>query len=450
MTDRNADRLAFRDGPHRWEGTLIVAVLLGLFAGIGMSAAAAPGAGDEDPAQATVVLNDGTEIAGTIVKETDDAVILRSAFGVTTIRRERIKEIRRGNSPLIEEFQERFEEAAARRRPAELLDLAEWAHRKGLEVEWRRTLDKVIEFDPDNTRARSELGHARLDGKWIEEREVEELLGQGYRLKGLELVKPEVGKTPSPKKADKPRKGSSAEKPKARKLSSAEKKKLEREREKRRKQQERYRRQRQLEYEGVAWRDRWQLKSSHYRIVCDSTEKVARTYMAIMEELHRVLSTRFKQRSLRSQKPTVTIYRNQQEFMNKTGMPKGVGGFYQPSSESVHAYHGTFGLTGTTFKVLAHEGTHQFQGKVLPNMRNFPKWIIEGMAVYYGDGSRLDHDKEKIVVGLVPRDRLFHIQEKMLQGTHTPLRSLVNLPGNKFGGSQYADSWSLLYYCFDG
>jgi hypothetical protein len=185
-------------------------------------------------------------------------------------------------------------------------------------------------------------------------------------------------------------------------------------------------------------------------IECNSTPEVARTYQWIMEALHATLSKIFKSPDVRSQKPIVKIYRNHDEFMLKTGMGGGVGGFYQPTTQNVTAYHGTFGLTGTTFTVLAHEGTHAFQGKKLARMGNYPNWFIEGMAVYFGDGSKLDYKKKKLVSGLIPRDRLFHIQEKIREGTHTPLSKLGGLPRNRFGGSQYADSWAVMHFLING
>ena len=72
------------------------------------------------------------------------------------------------------------------------------------------------------------------------------------------------------------------------------------------------------------------------------------------------------------------------------------------------------------------------------------------MAVYYGDGSKLDYDKKRMVSGLIPRDRLFHIQEKMRSKTHTPLTKLIAMPQRRFTGSHYADGWSLVYFFFDG
>jgi len=83
-------------------------------------------------------------------------------------------------------------------------------------------------------------------------------------------------------------------------------------------------------------------------------------------------------------------------------------------------------------------------------MGNYPNWYIEGMAVYFGDGSKLDYSKKKIVSGLIPRDRLFHIQEKIREKKHTPLSKLGGLARNRFSGTHYADSWAVWHYFING
>ena len=124
-----------------------------------------------------------------------------------------------------------------------------------------------------------------------------------------------------------------------------------------------------------------------------------------------------------------------------------MGGYYNPGTQTVTAYHGTFGFTGTTFSVLCHEGTHYYQGLVLKDFENMPIWLIEGLAVYFGDGSVFDPKKAKIEVGKIPRDRLADIQERMLIQRNTPIEKLITMTRyNGFSGTQYADAWALIYF----
>ena len=409
-----------------------------------------PRAGEE---KVIVILEDGTELAGTLIDETPDRISIRSAFGVTTILRSKIKEIQRGVNPAQREHRERANRARRKKTAAGWYEVGDWARGMGLETEAMEAFGEAIKLDPDHEPSHLARGEARFEGKWIDSGRVDDLIAKGWVRRGADLV-PGTGSgevLPEPDvEAPEPRREGTSLEPRARVLSPEEMARRNRDLERRRKDREKFERKKRKEFEGVPWSSRHVIKSTNYRIECNSTYEVARTYQWIMEALNLTLSGIFKDRSLRSQIPTVFIYRNHDEFMLKTGMNPGVGGFYQPSSQNVYGYHGTFGLTGTTYTVLAHEGTHQFQGRVLPRMANFPNWLIEGMAVYFGDGSKLDYRKRKIVTGLIPRDRLFHIQEKMREEKHTPLAKLPGLARNRFGGTHYADSWAIMHYLING
>jgi hypothetical protein len=165
-----------------------------------------------------------------------------------------------------------------------------------------------------------------------------------------------------------------------------------------------------------------------------------------MEKLYGVLTRRFpKYRFGKKGRAKVVIYKNQDEFGDKTGLFYGIGGYYRPDTGDLYTYHGTFGMTMTTFNVLAHEGTHMFQGKVLKDFDNVPIWIIEGLAVYFGDGSRLNASGE-IETGIIPRDRLLHMKDKISEGKQDSLARLVSLDRRQFTGSHYADAWAFIHF----
>ncbi|MEM7167036.1 MAG: DUF1570 domain-containing protein [Planctomycetota bacterium] len=391
------------------------------------------------PEQAVIVLRDGVEITGEIIEETDDAVIVRSAFGKSTIQRTRIKEIKRGANPMRDEFNERFDRASKKKRVPDLTDLVDWALANGLVPESKRALRRIIELDPKNVNARVALGHALLDGKWVDAKRVQELQDEGYQLKGHDLIK---GAGAKPAKKKKKKTGTTV----VPELTEKERE----ERKKREQEAEEFRKRQEAEYAGVPWENRHKIKTRHYDIECNSTLKVTRTYQWIMEALYAKLSQNMRQKHKRkNRRLPILIYKDYDEVLDRTSSRRGVGGVDRPWNEQVHTFHGTFGLTSTTYNVLAHEGTHQFQGRVLGKMSNVPTWVIEGLAVYYGDGSKLDYRKKKIRAGLIPRDRLNHLQDKIEKGTNEPLSSLISVPHARFGGSLYADAWALVHFCFN-
>lgn len=406
-----------------------------------------------------VVLKDGSEVVGELVEETETEISVKSVFGVTTIESTRIEEVIRGEEVDRREFRKREKSANRRGSAKAFLDLARWAEQRGLSAQSMSAYQRVLELDPENEPARIALGWGQTsDGVWKKPSEVKELIAKGWNLSGGKLSAPggtgESTGTPGKPPVQKPKpripEASPAPGSTAEALSPEQKKRREKELEKRRENREKFEEKKRKEYEGVPWPNRSIIKSRNWQIECNSTPEVSRTYQWIMEALSSTLGKFFKAKDVRRQKPVVKIYRNHDEFMLKTGMGPGVGGFYQPSSQNVVAYHGTFGLTGTTYTVLAHEGTHAFQGKKMANMGNYPNWYIEGMAVYFGDGSKLDYKKKKIVSGLIPRDRLFHIQDKIRENKHTPLSKLGGLARNRFSGTHYADSWAVWHYLING
>lgn len=440
-------RRPLRAAPRRGAALALLLCLLG--------ALLAPGDLHARPDESVVVvLKDGSELMGVLVKETEESVAIRTPFGVTTIERGKISEVRRGENPWVREFRARFERAKRLRKAEAFSELGEWAGLKGLEAERERAHEEALLIDPEHEISRLALGHARVDGAWVDAVEVERLLDRGWRRAGASLLPPAGEARPAPGSARGADSGSRPSPPTpapvAGDIDPEQEARRARLLEKRRRDREEFEAKRRLEFEGVPWSDRHRIKTRNYELHCNSTREVAESYAKIMEALYAELSKRFNQKHIRRGRLPVFIYRNQQEFMDRNGMSRNVGGFYSPRSEQVHAFYGPFGMTSTTYNVLAHEGTHQFQGRILPNMTNLNNWVIEGFAVYFGDGSRIDYKRKKIVTGLIPRDRLMVVQDRMREGTVQPLSKLAGLPRNRFGGAEYADSWSLLYFLING
>ena len=80
-----------------------------------------------------VVLKDGWEIPGAIVKESKDSVTLETGYGRLLVPRSDIKEIRRDRDAVEREYRRRLAEAAGK-----LRELAEWCERHGLLEEAKR------------------------------------------------------------------------------------------------------------------------------------------------------------------------------------------------------------------------------------------------------------------------------------------------------------------------
>jgi hypothetical protein len=399
-----------------------------------------------------LTLKDGTAVEGEVLDVTEKKVVI--AVGKEkqkkTYARTEVGDITRAAPEhLLGLFQRRSEALKASGTAADWKALALFCIEQELLPEHRQALREVLRLAPEDRDARHALGHATLDGRWLDEDEVQVKLQEGFDLVDGRLTRGS-GVTALKKEAD-PFAGGRYRLLERRKLSPAERKKLEKDREDRHKSADKFLAEKAREYQGIPWPDRHKIKTRHFEIQCNSTRHVAEAYAAMMELIRAKLSEMFKSEIKRNLRSAVMIYASQEEFMSldqqARWMGHGLGGYYYPPTQSITTFHGTFGFTGTTFGVLCHEGTHYYQGLVLQEFANVPIWFIEGLAVYFGDGSLFDPKKAKITIGQIPRERLAHIQEKMLVKRHTAVERLVSMKRQDgFSGSHYADAWALIYF----
>ncbi len=400
-----------------------------------------------------ITLRDGPPVTGEIFDITEKKVVMTLGKDRKTFPKERVSSIERAApANLLALFRRKFEGYKASGTLEDWKGLALFCAKEKMLPERRQVLREIVRVDPGNAEARGELGHALLRDKWLEEDEVEAKRKEGYQVAGGKIVIPSgptVVKgpdTPSERYHLLQRT----------KLSAGERKRMEKERADRLRSADKFLEMKEKEYQGIDWARRHIIRKPHFEIHCNSTRKVADAYGALMELIRSKLEEMFTSKIQRNLRAPVYIYASQEEFMAHDTFAKfggrGLGGYYRPDTQAITTFHGTFGFTGTTFGTLCHEGTHYYEGLVLKDFSNVPIWLIEGLAVYFGDGSLFDPRAVRITVGQIPRDRLAHIQEKMLIKRHTPVAKLVTMGRSvgrgqePFTGSHYADAWALIYF----
>ena len=391
----------------------------------------------------------GQKIKCRLLDKDNDLVVVQTSEGKRFLPAGTVQLIERNPNKKALQVFEKYEGKA--KTATDWQKLINFCKKNDLTPEYRHSLREILKLEPENSGARMGLGQARYQGKWLSEKDTEEKLQSGYVIAKTDLVRKDppsvpAGRTKVEKKDEEP---SSIRIIESTKLSKTEARKIEEERKESRENAKKYRRNLERERIPRAWNE---FKTKNFIVQCNSTPDVTRKYAAIMEIIREQLSKMFKSRVLRRTRAPVKIYASQNDFLrnDRYGMwgGRGLGGYYMPSNQSITTYHGTFGFTGTTFSVLAHEGTHYYEGLVLKGgFDNLPIWLIEGLAVYFGDGSKFHPDRKKIEIGLIPRDRLSHLQEKMLIKRHTSIQDLVALTRTSgFSGSHYADAWGLIYF----
>jgi hypothetical protein len=173
---------------------------------------------------------------------------------------------------------------------------------------------------------------------------------------------------------------------------------------------------------------------------------------------------------------TIFITNTHSMFMDLNPTP-GLGGYFMPGpfpagnrqesygyitcERPIIAFHGTFGGTGNTFLVLAHEGTHQLEAKMWKGDSHSlfarPGWLTEGLACYFGDGLTIgpvDKKTGKRDMRVdVARDRLAGLKRVMKatppgQGRNYALKDFTGfgIPEFQQDPGLYSNGWSLIYF----
>ena len=108
-----------------------------------------------------------------------------------------------------------------------------------------------------------------------------------------------------------------------------------------------------------------------------------------------------------------------------------------------------------TFRVLQHEGFHQFAWNYIgPNL---PVWVNEGLAQYFEDAVLVDG---RMAAGLTHRGRIDRVR-RAIEGGHTLTLSRLNGVSSRVwnltlrerpesAAVLYAQSWSVVYYLIHG
>ena len=364
-----------------------------------------------------IFLDDGRVLRGKIVEQNEDYVKIKTKYGTRMIAVDRVKEVI-SDEELDKRLKEKIE--AAGEDPNALWDVARWCRDIGLDGKAKELAERVIELDPDHTSAREFLGYIKKEGKWVKEDE-------WYRAHGWVR---EGGRWVSPEEI--------------RRREEERRRKEERAIEQSKAAEEERRRQ----YEGVPWEQRHIIQTRHFTIECNSTREVAERYANIMEIIFESYCKEFAAFKPRQKRCRVLIFRNYQEFLQKTHRPPGVGGYYMPGRYQLVTYHGVMG-TGDTTLILLHEGTHLFQDLIgmfgNPMRPRSPIWIVEGMAVLY-EGAELSVRRRRVRIRGVNRDRLVLLQSLIERKKNFTLRQLITTPKRAFRGIHYAHAGLFVYY----
>ncbi len=428
-------------------------------------------------AEDIVRLSSGQELRGEIIKETDDYIVLRGKYGEQEISRDNIESIEYGF-----DFDKEFKKRSSRLEGGDSegwYELGLFCGENNQPEKAKECFQKAVAADSDNGAARDKLGHKKYKGKWYEKEE-EYYKARGWVLFGgvwmapedmdkykAGLVKREDGTWVSKKTWDNEEKKRKEErlkrKEKERKEKEARGEKVEEDPAEdesgdagaaiRRKNFGKKspvpvdKAERKKWIKSYKKRLGWQrhVEAKYYIFMSNAPQEKIVYYAKLMDKMCKNYIRIFAYKEEIKIPFLVHMYANQQEFMRKDHKGANVGGYYDGSkivcflAESARL---------STQVVLFHEGTHQFQGIIWPNMLGLTRvpggiWMVEGLATYF---ECAEMSGGKLATGQINKLRHGTLKQAMTTNRYTKLPELIRMVQRGYSAFHYAHGWGLVHY----
>lgn len=135
------------------------------------------------------------------------------------------------------------------------------------------------------------------------------------------------------------------------------------------------------------------------------------------------------------------LYRDPRDYYAAGGKP-GSGGMFD--GKRLMAIAGER-LSDETWRVIQHEGFHQFVHAVIRG--NFPVWVDEGMAEYFGEAV---FTGDGFITGVIPAERAARIRDWIAEGRTLSVKGMMTLSHDAWSGNlnvvNYDQAWSMIQF----
>jgi tetratricopeptide (TPR) repeat protein len=421
-------------------------------------------------AQDVVKLVDGGEIHGRIVEETENFVKIETRGATVQVKRDEI-------ATILKDFD--FDSELKKRRsslPAgdadALYKLGLWCEENKRGKEAKECFEEAVKINPEHLLAREKLHHKKHKGKWYTEEDYYKEIGwvnyggvwmpkEDKDRYEAGLVKREDGTWIPKKEWDQEQKKIESKpkvKPEEKTTSGKEPKPEEKPddtgdpaaalRLKERKErnpipENKEERKKWVSQQLSNWNNYYE--SKHYLFLSNTSPDITQSYAKMMDRMYEEYCRIFVYKEEQKVPFLVHLYGSQREFMQKDRKGPGVGGYYDGSK--IVCFLGKAGTINTQ-AVLFHEGTHQFEGLIWPDMDALTAkpggiWMIEGLATYFECS---EFQEGKLVTGLVNRGRVGALRSAMATNRYVRLPDLIRMTQRGYGPFHYAHGWGACYF----
>ncbi|TET34738.1 MAG: hypothetical protein E3J72_13410 [Planctomycetota bacterium] len=181
---------------------------------------------------------------------------------------------------------------------------------------------------------------------------------------------------------------------------------------------------------GVAWKDRYKVKTAHFDVQCNVSKEVTRHYGKVLEALYKRYSKVFAALEPRRHRTVVYIFRNEEEFgffcdASSYDEAKSAKGVYDPKLKEIICYHEMDGGKWLTCSVLARQLCYDFQVR-FGNIEGgkLPRWSSEGLAALF-EGVEISKDFKVSLTG--PRkNSLAALKKDADNNQHVTVKKMLN------------------------
>lgn len=192
------------------------------------------------------------------------------------------------------------------------------------------------------------------------------------------------------------------------------------------------------------WRNRKTEETKHYLFEYTVPQQVFEGFRDLMETYTDEFLKTWKIRTSRdTPKLKVEFYVDYDAFLQVTGMPRGVLGYFRFVEPYELAIYYDRVDPRRTEEVIYHEVGHYLQ-QLLDREFNVPHWPGEPISEYYA-GSTWDPEKKQLTTGLVMESRLSNIQLEIKEGKWVGLREMI-LGCQDRNFTDYSWGWSLVHF----
>jgi len=196
----------------------------------------------------------------------------------------------------------------------------------------------------------------------------------------------------------------------------------------------------------LEWRDRYKTETKHFKFEYTIPPAKCQEYQELMEVYYETFMKKWGIRpAAKTPKLLVCFYHDEEYYYQVSGAPRGAIGYFRFVDPIELNFYYDRNDERLTLDVMFHETNHYLTYLINPKF-NYPPWVNESLAEYYG-ASEWDRVKKAMSVGHIQEGRLVVLQDAIAGDEWQGLEEMIRLP--EFDALHYAWGWSFVHFLME-